>query len=265
MRSQTYKNIKYITLEDKKYIGTKVFTIDKSILPDCAWNSPTVTVTKYSTSKEFGYQYYIQDDKKLYNQVAKQFCGKPDRIGEFFATTIEKEFRKCAFGSLLLMLCLIDEDVNGKYGNLRENKPDRFHILTDALTAFPERKAWVVQNCQSIWMKEFKETTGQDVTKLGLDYFNAAINAGHTKMFIIDDQKKIHPNHLPPVLVNQNINFKLKIVQAQDTEYYRQKFKQKTGKIETIPPGPVAKVFNFLEPNWNNKKAKWFFCKPIRA
>ena len=87
---------------------------------------------------------------------------------------------------------------------------------------------FVKQNCKSFWYLVFKP----DQFGEGYVYFNAALDAGYTKMFMIDKNDDTRPE----------IGFAV-------TETWKDKFNAATGSINTEIP-------------FTSKDAHWCFCKP---
>ena len=93
------------------------------------------------------------------------------------------------------------------------------------------KKQWVDTHCKSFWYLEFNPEDYEE----GIEYFNAALHSGYTKMIMYD-----HLQH------NQN-------GLHSDTNVWKDQYDPKTGDIRETKNGRV--IINTI-------KAHWFFCQP---
>ena len=123
---------------------------------------------------------------------------------------------------------MVDISLNGYEGNLMAGM-DTNNLALDKLQQKARGKVkFVKQTCKSIWYLVFKP----DQVGEGYVYFNAALDAGYAKMFMIDKNDDTHPE----------IGFAV-------TQNWKDKFDAETGSIKTEIP-------------FRTKDAHWFFCKP---
>ena len=153
-----------------------------------------------------------------------------DSRGYIGSMDIKPAARRCGISTILISMCLIDKDINGRDGNLavggmrRKNRglEKLLDIWTPSLMTLPDLHDWAVDKCRSLWYLRANfnpESAGF--------FFNAAINCGYKYM----------------IIVAKNGNFG-----PERTETWRGLYNRQTGDIED-PNGKIEA--------WDGY---WMFC-----
>ena len=195
--------------------GKKTFPIDKERKRHCEYEYNSFTITKTHPSDT------------SWKFVSDRGSGYSDSyVGYLETMHVAEEARRCGLGTIFLTLCLIDEDMNGVNGNVH----GELGLLNEALEVLsdkhPEKSDWVETYCHSFWALEY--SADKAAAKA---YFDAAEDAGFTKMLLSDDEGSTI--HGPAY-----------------TQYWKEKYDPNTGKI-------LRSI--------DVRHADWFFCKPVDA
>ena len=99
---------------------------------------------------------------------------------------VNENVRRCGLGTRLTTLCLIDNDLNGNDGHIgRHNMA--IQELRNEFQKFIHKRVYVEQHCQRLWYLIFNpEVDNPRGYGKAYVFFNAAIDAGFTKMFLVE-------------------------------------------------------------------------------
>ena len=154
---------------------TEEFSIDKASRTHCKYKEDTFKITK---TKNINGQYTFDA------VVGKCTCS----IGSVLVVYSRKSVQRCGLATLLTTLCFIDQDMNGKSGNLDHEYIERNYALSQLKKAKRNDEVdWIKKRCTSLWSLHFLS----DPVAGGIAYFNAALNSGYNVMFI-DTRKEIY-------------------------------------------------------------------------
>ena len=161
---------------------TRKFKIDKKSKPNCKLNTDEISIKKIKSGKE-----------KTHEVVGHEKYGYIDCYPGFVSgLQLDRQLENCGIGKILMRLCFAETSIhNTEKGE--ENRAMK-NILNDGSKKFPELANWVSSTCSKILFMTMRADpkTGAYV------YFNSAIEAGWTEMFVkIGAWKKLYPNEGP--------------------------------------------------------------------
>ena len=198
---------------------TRKFKIDKAKKPDCKLPSNEISITKVKTDKEEKTHQVVGHEKEAYIDCYPGFVSGLEATGK-------TQF--CGIGKILMRLCLAEQSIHNT--EKKETNRAMQNILTDSTKNFPKLAKWVTSTCSKIIFL----TMRADPVEAAFVYFNSAIEAGYTEMFInLGVWKQMYPKYGPcPV----------KLLKKQ--------YRAADGKM--VNGGEVVKV-------WGEH---WYFCLP---
>ena len=247
------------------------FDLDKlpSAKGDCAEKLKIVKQTEKFRASRSSWYFRIDSSRENYS---KCYYGTGAGIGNgIIKLEISPKYRRCGYGTLLMMLCLQDRTANLFNGNSKDVKVKSFpeatgndHGSETDDQYFNKQTTWLKKNCENVWFVPLKHDKDN-----GFVYLNAAVNSHYSKMIIID---RIGNVPLPlPITIPIPLPIPLPIPipphptdGAEDTEYYRAKFDQETWFITLFSEIYGQTYKTYKKSAWTNyaRNIVWIFCKP---
>ena len=194
------------------------FTINTERRPNCKYTNHVFSVKKISQGDKQNREHVFWAD----GQVGMIEC----KVGFIHELRVLSQAQNCGLGTHLTRLCLTDQDLNGKKGNMSpEMVKQNFAVSDDN----QNRIDWFKLHCTSVWYLWLKPV------EAGFVYFRAAEYEDFTKMIIETGEGEIHPDE-----------------GAADTIVYHRGY----DNLGNIDPGDGKR--------WFNLKDRWYYCKEKR-
>ena len=161
---------------------TRTFQLDKKSKPNCKLTTDEISITKTRYGKA-----------KTHQVVGHEQYGYIDCFpGYVSGLQSDGILEGCGIGKILMRLCFAETSIHNT-AKKEENRAVK-NIVTDGIKKFPELAKWVISKCSKVLFLTMtsKPKTGAYV------YFNSAIEAGWTEMFVkIGKWEKLYPNEGP--------------------------------------------------------------------
>ena len=174
-------------------------------------------------------------------EVFKEVSSAKCQVGKI-SFVVDSKFGNCGLAALLTKLCLIDEDLTG-YGNVLELGEENIGLSTmkDILEKMDDKKGrliWIQSACKNFWTLFLNEK----ISEVSEELFDAAVDAGYTRMMMLDSNDKLHPSD-----------------KAAKTQTWKEKYDPEAMEIKTVIP-----VHTIPGSSWSTKNSHWFFCEPFQ-
>jgi len=161
---------------------TRTFKIDKKSKPNCKLSTDEISITKIKSGKE-----------KTHQVVGHEAYGYIDCYpGYVSGLQSDGILEGCGIGKILMRLCFAETSIHNT-AKKQENRAMK-EIVENGIKKFPELAKWVSSKCSKVL---FMTMTANPKTGAHV-YFNSAIEAGWTEMFVkIGKWEKLYPNEGP--------------------------------------------------------------------